>query len=557
MDDLYNKAISFYNEGEYEEALDAIRNSSMATSKDGQNLIRECEKLILEQYVYLIKEYIEQQDYLNASRKKEEYKTKYGSNPKIENIIIPYVSVMVDQKECSEHQISNNQSQQSVKRKLPLYRKLFCMKRTGLIIIAIIALSLISLLGYRSYKSTAIEEEYQRQMAIDTYSGATPEYAIEKEQEEFGLEVSNDVPNPTVGSTIVGFEYYGMINEKYPIVMRLGWREPNEIGGSYYYVKNGRNNTLELSGSMNSNDYMILKEYNSAGEHTGTFEGKWSMDSYSGTFTNYKGVKMPFKLYRETTATNNSDITFNSYQNSRFNYTITYPSFLNKRQESENGDGCKFYMDDNTYLIVSGMYNALDESIISRYNEYKSKSVTYSIQKDNWFVISDYTSNGNIFYTKTVLQNGVFFTATFYYPAKDKDKYNSVIKKIFTNFPLKSNTSSVSNSLSSFFSKNVGKYPSDINLLEFPLLKTRLIALVGNNNYNFIKTYFQVVTPIKLGFNKNPNLYEVSGGEEHNCMSNNTTIVYNQQLDNLTVQLIKEGSDPFIFQEKKDDSPFE
>ncbi|MFT0656225.1 hypothetical protein ACMSD4_28485, partial [Bacteroides thetaiotaomicron] len=117
--------------------------------------------------------------------------------------------------------------------------------------------------------------------------------------QEFGLEVSNDVPNPTVGSTIVGFEYYGMINEKYPIVMRLGWREPNEIGGSYYYVKNGRNNTLELSGSMNSNDYMILKEYNSAGEHTGTFEGKWSMDSYSGTFTNYKGVKMPFKLYHD------------------------------------------------------------------------------------------------------------------------------------------------------------------------------------------------------------------------------------------------------------------
>ena len=69
------------------------------------------------------------------------------------------------------------------------------MKRTGLIIIAIIVLSLISLLGYRSYKSTgelqkkrlyedsirvadsiaaieAAEEEYQRQMAI------------EKEQEE-------------------------------------------------------------------------------------------------------------------------------------------------------------------------------------------------------------------------------------------------------------------------------------------------------------------------------------------------------------------------------------
>lgn len=348
----------------------------------------------------------------------------------------------------------------------------------------------------------------------------------------------------------------GMINDKYRIVMQI-YMDVKNVSGSYYYVKNGSNNTLELSGSKNSNDYMLLKEYNSAGEHTGTFEGKWSMNSYSGTFTNYKGIKMPFKLYRETTATNNSDITFNSYQNSRFNYTVTYPSFLDKRQESENGDGCKFYMDDNTYLVVSGAYNALDESIVSRYYKCKSKPVTYNMQKDNWFVISDYTSNGNIFYTKTVLQNGVFFTATFYYPAKDKDKYNPVIKKIFTNFPLISDISSISNSLSSFFQKNIGKYPSDINLLEFPLLKTRLIALVGNNNYNFIKTYFQVVTPIKLGFNKNPNLYEMTGSEAHNAGYNDITIVYNQQLDNLTVQLIKEGSDPLIFQEKKDDSPFE
>ena len=188
----------------------------------------------------------------------------------------------------------------------------------------------------------------------------------------------------------------GMINDKYRIVMQI-YMDVKNVSGSYYYVKNGSNNTLELSGSKNSNDYMLLKEYNSAGENTGTFEGKWSMDSYSGTFTNYKGIKMPFKLYRETTATNNSDITFNSYQNSRFNYTITYPSFLTQSQESENGDGCKFYMDDNTYLVVSGAYNALDESIVSRYYKCKSKPVTYSMQKDNWFVISNYTSNGNIF----------------------------------------------------------------------------------------------------------------------------------------------------------------
>ncbi len=51
---------------------------------------------------------------------------------------------------------------------------------------------------------------------------------------------------------------------------------------------------------------------------------------------------MPFKLYRETTATNNSDITFNSYQNSRFNYTITYPSFLTKAKSLKMETGVNF-----------------------------------------------------------------------------------------------------------------------------------------------------------------------------------------------------------------------
>lgn len=49
----------------------------------------------------------------------------------------------------------------------------------------------------------------------------------------------------------------------------------------------------------------------------------------------------------------------------------------------------------------------------------------------------------------------------------------------------------------------------------------------------------------------------MTGSEAHNAGYNDITIIYNQQLDNLTVQLIKEGSDPLIFQEKKDDAPFE
>lgn len=210
--------------------------------------------------------------------------------------------------------------------------------------------------------------------------------------------------------------------------------DDNNVSGSYYYVKNGSNNTLELSGSMNSNDYMILTEYNYAREHTGTFEGKWSLEGYSGTFTNYKGVKMPFKLHRETKITN-SDLTLKKYQNPRFNYTIAYPAFFDKRQESENGNGCKFYMDDNTYLSVYGSYNSLNETLEDKYNEYKVKSPVYSILKNNWFVVSDYTEDGDIFYLKTVLKDNIFMTAILVYPKDEKDYYSPLIPKMFTKFP--------------------------------------------------------------------------------------------------------------------------
>lgn len=83
-----------------------------------------------------------------------------------------------------------------------------------------------------------------------------------------------------------------------------------------------------------------------------------------------------------------------------------------------------------------------------------------------------------------------------------------------------------------------------------------MITLVGKNNYDFIQTDFQVVSSIKQGFNKNPNLYEMSGFEAHNYGKNNITIVYNQQLDNLTVQLIKDSNAPLIYQEK-DNAPFD
>lgn len=117
-------------------------------------------------------------------------------------------------------------------------------------------------------------------------------------KKDFGVNEMEGIENYTDSNQNEEMILKGTINNKYEIAMQI-IVDKKDISGSYYYIKNGSNNKLKLSGSMNSNDYVILKECNFVGEHTGTFEGKWNLDNYFGTFTNYKGIKMPFNLHRE------------------------------------------------------------------------------------------------------------------------------------------------------------------------------------------------------------------------------------------------------------------
>ena len=123
------------------------------------------------------------------------------------------------------------------------------------------------------------------------------------------------------------------------------------------------------------------------------------------------------------------------YYNSRFEFNITYPSCFIQQEESTNGDGCRFYMNDKIYLSVSASYNPLNETITDRFHEYDLSSVTYSKLKNNWFVVSDYTSDGRIFYQKTALRDDVFITAILCYPPEYKNDFQGIIQKIFSKFP--------------------------------------------------------------------------------------------------------------------------
>lgn len=123
------------------------------------------------------------------------------------------------------------------------------------------------------------------------------------------------------------------------------------------------------------------------------------------------------------------------YENDIYNYRINYPSFFTDIKESESGDYCKFSKDSKTFLLVDCYDNVNDETIEDKYNEYAPQKLTYSQLKNNWFVVSDYTDDGCIYYLKTVLKNNTFFSAYLQYPINEKDFYSTIINKIFKTFP--------------------------------------------------------------------------------------------------------------------------
>lgn len=130
-----------------------------------------------------------------------------------------------------------------------------------------------------------------------------------------------------------------------------------------------------------------------------------------------------------------ADFEYKYYYNSRFDFEIYYPSFFDKMKLSYNRDGCKLSRDEQTYLLAYGMHNALDETLEDKYKECKAKNPVYCRMKNNWLVVSDHTGDGRIYYEKTVLRDGVFLTATLYFPIEEEPFFSKIIPEIFTDFP--------------------------------------------------------------------------------------------------------------------------
>lgn len=135
--------------------------------------------------------------------------------------------------------------------------------------------------------------------------------------------------------------------------------------------------------------------------------------------------------------THNDAISYDTYTNPRFGFSIMYPTFLTPKPEPENGDGRIFTKGEDEEMSVFASYNVLDESIEELFKECKGSyigTVSYAVQKDNWFVVSGTDEEGTILYRKTILTDGIEYTVNLIYPKAKKKLYDEIVEKVTKSF---------------------------------------------------------------------------------------------------------------------------
>ncbi|MFK7784628.1 MAG: hypothetical protein AB8B56_05925 [Crocinitomicaceae bacterium] len=138
-----------------------------------------------------------------------------------------------------------------------------------------------------------------------------------------------------------------------------------------------------------------------------------------------------------------AQLIWKNYRNERFDFCVDYPSnFLTPQGESENHDGNTFAnANGSSEMRVSGIYNALDETIEEAFERATEndvyyddeRKITYKTQEGDWFVASG-NYNESIFYVRSSLIRDTFYTLYFEYHASEVQKFDEIIKRA-KNFP--------------------------------------------------------------------------------------------------------------------------
>lgn len=92
MDQSQINAMSLFQDGEYEKAIESMAKSSTVSPEEFKSFVAQCNQILAEQYKYLINEALSERNYTKANSLRDEFLRKHGKNAAIEALSIPSVS---------------------------------------------------------------------------------------------------------------------------------------------------------------------------------------------------------------------------------------------------------------------------------------------------------------------------------------------------------------------------------------------------------------------------------------------------------------------------------
>ncbi len=121
------------------------------------------------------------------------------------------------------------------------------------------------------------------------------------------------------------------------------------------------------------------------------------------------------------------------YVNQKYGYEIACPATFAAQGEADAGDGQVFLAPkDAGEIRVYAAYNVMNSTLDKRYKESADMvggKPQYSVRKKDWFAVSG-MMDGKIYYEKTLLQKGIFYTVSFTYSPEAKEAFAPVVDAV-------------------------------------------------------------------------------------------------------------------------------
>ena len=130
------------------------------------------------------------------------------------------------------------------------------------------------------------------------------------------------------------------------------------------------------------------------------------------------------------------DVSYQRYRNDRFNYSLLYPEeYLVSQGATANSTEQVFQSSDGSVVLRTYAEEQGEASLAQRYEQAQSdRSVTYRIIEDDDFFVVSGNDSGNVFYQKTILEEGTFKTLMLQYPLALRTEFDAIARTIADSF---------------------------------------------------------------------------------------------------------------------------